>query len=135
MVLRLEFFVPMIPPTITAQQRQVRVVRGKPVFYEPAELAAARAKLRSRLASWAPDKPFDTPVRLVAKWCWPTNGRRRNGTWKHTAPDTDNLQKLLKDVMEELGFFTNDSRVASEITEKFWADPPGIYIAIEELTA
>lgn len=133
--MRLEFFLPMRPPTITAQQRAVRVVNGKPRFYEPAELAAARAQLRDHLAPWAPDKPYDTAVRLITKWCWPTNGRYPSGTPKHTRPDTDNLQKLLKDVMEEVGFFTDDSRVASEIAEKFWADPPGIYIAIEELTA
>lgn len=131
--MRLEFFVPMIPPTITAQQRAVRVVRGKPMFYEPAELAIARTKLRDHIGPYAPDTPFDTAVRLVTKWCWPTHKRRRSGTWKHTSPDTDNLQKMLKDVLEELGFFTNDSRVASEIVEKFWADPPGIYIYVEEL--
>ena len=41
--------------------------------------------------------------------------------------------KILKDIMEELGFFVNDSRIASEINEKFWAKIPGIYIKIEEL--
>lgn len=132
--MKLEFFLPMRrPPTITAQQREVTCVDGKPHFYEPAGLAAARALLRDHLAPWAPDEPYDTAVRLVNKWCWPTNGRYPNGTPKHTAPDTENLVKMLKDVMEELGFFTVDSRVASEITEKFWADPSGIFIRIEEL--
>lgn len=131
----IEFFVPMIPPTITAQQRAVRVVNGKPIFYEPAELAAARAKLRDHIGPHAPAEPYTVPVRLVTKWCWPTNGRYPSGTFKHTSPDTDNLQKMLKDVMEELGFFKNDALVASEIVEKFWADPPGIYIYVEELEA
>lgn len=129
----LEFFLPMIPPTITAQQRQVRIVKGKPHFYEPAELEQARAKLRDHIGPHAPDEPYDVAVRLITKWCWPTNGQRPSGTYKHTRPDTDNLQKMLKDVMEELGFFANDSRVASEITEKFWADPAGIYIRVEVL--
>ena len=35
--------------------------------------------------------------------------------------------------MEWLGFYVNDSRVASELIEKFWADIPGIYIRLEEL--
>lgn len=129
----IEFFVPMRPPTITAQQRQVRVVNGKPVFYEPGELANARSKLMAHLGPWAPDKPFTKAVRLLVKWCFPTNGRYPSGTYKHTKPDTDNLQKMLKDVMEKLGFFKNDALVASEIVEKFWADPPGIYIYVEEL--
>lgn len=51
----IDFFMPMEPPTCTHQEKQVHVVNGKPVFYEPAELKAARAKLRahrSRFDSW-----------------------------------------------------------------------------------
>lgn len=45
-----EFFMPMKKvPTITHQQKQVAVVNGKPVFYEPDELKAARAKLMAHL--------------------------------------------------------------------------------------
>ena len=43
------------------------------------------------------------------------------------------MNKALKDIMERLGFYVNDSRVASELIEKFWADIPGIYIRLEEL--
>ncbi len=130
---RLEFFAPMVPPETTHQTKKVRVVKGKPVFYEPAELKAARAKLMAHIGNHAPEAPFASGVRLVAKWCFPTNGNRVSGTYRTTRPDTDNLQKLLKDVMTHLGFWADDALVASEITEKFWADPPGIYIAIEEL--
>ena len=35
--------------------------------------------------------------------------------------------------MTKVGFWKDDALVASEITEKFWADQPGIYIRIEEL--
>ena len=31
----IEFFMPMIPPTVTAQEKDVTVVNGKPVFYDP----------------------------------------------------------------------------------------------------
>lgn len=53
--------------------------------------------------------------------------------YKSTKPDTDNLQKMLKDVMTELNFWKDDALVASEVIEKFWAEVPGIYIRIEEL--
>ena len=33
----IEFFMLMIPPTVTHQEKQVHVVNGKPVFYEPAD--------------------------------------------------------------------------------------------------
>ena len=45
----IEFFMPMVPPTCTHQEKQVHVVNGKPVFYEPAELRAARQKLQAYL--------------------------------------------------------------------------------------
>ena len=73
-------------------------------------------------------------VRLVVKWLFP-KGRHNNGEYRTTKPDTDNLQKLLKDCMTKCGFWKDDALVASEIVEKFWADVPGIYIQIEELNS
>ena len=69
----------------------------------------------------------------VTRWCFPITGKHRDGEYKATKPDTDNLQKLLKDCMTDLGYWTDDALVASEITEKFWAELPGIYIKIEEI--
>jgi len=124
---------PMIPPTKTHQQKQVRVVKGKPVFYEPTELKAVRSKLMAHLGQYVPAKKYTTAVRLVTKWCFPITGKHQDGEYKATKPDTDNLQKMLKDCMTDLGYWTDDALVASEIIEKFWAKVPGIYIAIEEL--
>lgn len=130
----IEFFMPMAKvPTTTHQQKQVTVKNGKPVFYEPPDLVAARAKLTAHLGPNTPTKKFTGPVRLIAKWCFPLSGKHKDGEWKSTKPDTDNLQKLLKDCMTDLGFWKDDALVASEIAEKFWAEVPGIYIRIEEL--
>lgn len=130
----IEFFMPMAKvPTTTHQQKQVTVKNGKPIFYEPPDLVAARAKLTAHLGPNTPEKKFTGPVRLIAKWCFPLSGKHKDGEWKATKPDTDNLQKLLKDCMTSLEFWTDDALVASEIAEKFWAKVPGIYIRIEEL--
>lgn len=131
---RTEFFMPMIPPTVTHQEKAVHVVKGKPVFYEPDELQAARVKLRDHLAGHVPKEKYTGAVRLLTKWCFPISGRHKDGEYKTTKPDTDNLQKLLKDVMTSLGYWKDDALVASEVAEKFWASLPGIYIVIEELT-
>lgn len=130
----LNFFMAMNPPTVTHQEKQVRVVNGKPVFYEPAELKTAREKLTAYLGRYRTllDRPCEGAVRLTVKWCFP-KGKHRNGEYRITKPDTDNLQKLLKDCMTRTGFWKDDAQVASEIVEKFWADIPGIYIRIEEL--
>ncbi|HCW27688.1 MAG TPA: RusA family crossover junction endodeoxyribonuclease [Lachnoclostridium sp.] len=119
-------------PTVTHQEKQVHVVNGKPVFYEPADLKAARQKLIGHLAGYKPGHPFEHGVRLMVKWCFP-RGKHKNGEYRITKPDTDNLQKLLKDCMTECGFWKDDAQVASEIVEKFWSEVPGIYVRIEEL--
>ena len=128
----IEFFMPMLPPTITHQQHKVKTVNGKPVFYDPPELKDARQKLMANMIPHIPEQPFTTAVRLTTKWLFP-KGQHKNGEWKTTKPDTDNMIKLLKDCMTVCRFWKDDALVVSEITEKFWADIPGIYVRIEEL--
>lgn len=132
----MEFFMPMKnPPTVTHQEKQVRVVNGKPFFYEPSELKQARADLTDNLAKYKPNVPIATGCRLVTKWLFPP-GRHKPGSYRITKPDTDNLQKLLKDCMTDVGFWKDDALVASELCEKFWAEDcrhTGIYIRIEAL--
>ena len=125
----------MKPPTVTHKEKAVPVVNGKPVHYEPAKLKAAGSKLMAYLGQHAPVIPLRGAIRLCVKWCFPVTGKHEDGEWKNTRPDTDNLQKLLKDCMTDLGYWKDDAQVASEIVEKFWAKVPGIYIAAEELEA
>lgn len=130
--MRIEFFMPMRPPTTTHQEKRVRVVKGRPVFYEPPELAAARSKLMAHLARYKPECPLKGGVQLLVKWCFPCGGHR-DGEYRTSKPDTDNLQKLLKDCMTAVGFWSDDAQVASETCEKFWAAIPGIYVAVAPL--
>lgn len=130
--MRIEFFLSMVPPTVTHQEKRISVRSGKPVVYEDARLRAARALLRDHLAGHRPDVPFQGAVMLCVKWCFP-RGRHRDGQYRSTRPDTDNLQKLLKDVMTELGFWNDDAQVASEIAEKFWAEISGLYVCVQEI--
>lgn len=54
----LSFFMPMIPPTVTAQEHKVTVSHGKPIFYDPPEVRSAKAKLTAYLSQHKPDKPY-----------------------------------------------------------------------------
>ncbi len=127
-----EFFMPMIPPTATHQKKQVTVRNGKPAFYEPPSLREARAKLMAYLMKHIPEQPYTSGVRLTVKWLFP-KGKHKDGEYRITKPDTDNLNKLLKDCMTRLNYWKDDALVASEVCEKFWAAVPGIYIRIEAL--
>lgn len=128
----MDFFMAMDPPAITHQEHKVAVIKGKPVFYDPPELKAARQKLIGYLYQHKPVKRYECGVRLITRWCFP-KGRHQNGEYRIIKPDTDNLQKLLKDCMTACNFWRDDALVASELVEKFWSDIPGIYIRIEEL--
>lgn len=130
----MKFFLQIDPPTATAQEKQVRVVNGKPLFYDPAPVKAAKKLLTGSLIIHRPDHPITGPVSLNATWLFPRGKSHKHGEWRVTRPDTDNLQKLLKDCMTRCGFWMDDAQVVRETVEKRWADDPsGIYIEITEL--
>lgn len=129
----IRFFMAMIPPTVTHQEKQVRVLNGKPVFYEPAELKAARQKLLDTVGQHSPERPLTGAVQLLTKWIWQAETTHEDGEYKTTKPDTDNMIKLLKDCMTKAGFWKDDAQVASEITEKFFGLHPGIYVVVRTL--
>ena len=124
----------MNPPTATAQEKKVAVVRGKPRYYDPAPVKEAKRLLVGHLAGHRPENPLVGPVALTTIWLFPKGKSHKNGEWRSTKPDTDNLQKLLKDCMTKCGFWKDDAQVVRETVEKRWSDDPtGIYIEIEEL--
>lgn len=127
-----EFFMAMIPPTVTAQEHKVSVRNNKPFFYDTTKIKNAKVKLMANLQKYVPEKNYECGVRLIVKWCFP-KGSHKDGEYRTTKPDTDNLNKMLKDCMTKCGFWKDDALVASEVIEKFWADVPGIYIRIDEL--
>ena len=156
--MRIQFFLQMVPPTITAQEKDIRVVQknitrsdGKvvrkpvPVVYEDQKLKDARQKLMGHLARWKYDSQFQgmppgKGVRLETVWCFklPTSGTSagvsvEDGDYRLTKPDTDNLQKMLKDCMTATGFWKDDALVCSEQVEKRWASTPGIFITVEDV--
>ena len=90
-------------PTVTAQERRVSAVKGKPVFYDSPRIKSAKALLAAHLKQHRLSKPNDSGVRLRVSWFFP-KGRHKDGEYRITKPDTDNLQKMLKDCMTLCGF-------------------------------
>lgn len=130
----MHFFMEMRPPTATAQEHSIKMVHGRPVFFDPPNVKDAKELLISSLARNKPEKPFTGPVELTALWLFPKGNSHKHGEWRTTKPDTDNLQKLLKDCMTLVGFWKDDAQVVSERVQKRWSDDPtGIYIEVTEL--
>ena len=132
----MKFKLKMIPPTATAQQKGERVVNGYVHHYKKKNVAAAEAILRDALLPYVPDEPvMNEPVFLEVTWefPYPKSAKKHypgDCRWKITRPDTDNLNKLLKDVMTDMGFWKDDALICIEIVKKLYSDEPGIEIQV-----
>lgn len=131
----ISFFMPMDPPTATAQEKQSTTSKnGKRQYYKNDRLQAAEDKLLYGLIPHIPDEPFNGPVRLNVIWLYPANGKHKHGEWRTTKPDTDNLDKMLKDIMTHLGYWRDDCLVVWETIQKIWTEEaPGIFVVIAPL--
>ena len=130
----MKFFVNCNPPTATAQEKKVALVKGRVVFYEPSNLKAAKSQLTFHLLRHRPKEPLKGPLSLTVLWLFPKGKNHKDGSWRITRPDTDNLEKMLKDCMTRCGFWRDDAQVVKEYVEKKWSENPvGIEIEIVEL--
>lgn len=118
------------PPKTTHQQKKVAVVKGKPIMYEGEALKKARYDIMAKIEKFKPDKPLDVPVRLKVVWVF--TGKEG---WRVQRPDTDNLDKLLKDCLTAQKFWRDDSYVVDEKSYKINLPKEyrhGILVKIEE---
>ena len=130
----MRIFLLIDPPTVTAQETQVAVVRNKPVFYKPEKLKEAKKEIIKHLMPFKPVKPYEGAIELHVVWLFPKGKRHKHNEWRITKPDTDNLEKLLKDCMTQVGFWKDDAQVVKEVVENRWSDEPtGISIFIDTL--
>lgn len=118
------FFIPLKRiPTATAQQKGEKVVRGKIVHYDRAEVAEAKELFLSHLLARKPDAPAPkgTPLMLSVKFYFPEkwnpekakDEKARKIRRRTKKPDCDNLVKTFQDCMGMAGFFTDDSQICS----------------------
>ena len=134
----MKFKLKMIPPTATAQQKGERVVGGYIHHYKKKNVARAEAILRDALLPYVPEAPIvDKPIYFEAVWMFPYLKKAKKHEpftvmHKITRPDTDNLNKLLKDVMTDMGFWKDDALICIERIEKCYCDEPGILITVNE---
>ena len=129
----MKVFLDMIPPKVTAQEKKVRIINGRPVFYMPSRLKKAKEDLTILLRLQRPRERLTGPLELKTVWAFPKGKAHRDQEWRVSRPDTDNLQKMLKDCMTEAGYWIDDSQVVKEEIQKIWAEKEGITISINQL--
>lgn len=124
------------PPSVTAQQKGVRVVHGKPMFYTKSEVETAKREIAYRIKKYVPPEPITKPIKLCVRWDFHTADKKKANKLKYTRGDLDNLNKLLQDVMTDLRFWKDDSQIVILNASKYWQydlNVCGIYIRIEEI--
>lgn len=135
----MHFFAPMENvPTATKQMRKLKAVRDKNSgkwsarSYPSDRWLAAEDAIGAAIERFRPSKPLEGPLELSVTWCFPKMGFA-DGTPKMTPPDTDNLDKGLKDIMTHFGWWEDDAQVAVEHIAKIHSRVTGIRIDIERL--
>jgi Holliday junction resolvase RusA-like endonuclease len=135
----MSFFMSCIPPKTTSQQKGIMMTGGKPMHFKKKAVRDTETTLAALLAEHRPEQPYGGPVSLSVHWIYPwrTSEPKKNriGGIKFcdTRPDCSNIIKTLEDVMTKLGFWNDDSQIASLHVQKYWGDKPGIGISIGEL--
>ena len=150
----ISFFIPMKKIPTTAQQKDIVVRGGKPKVIDSDRLREARSLLMGELWQRSPEVPLGGVLELRTVWCFPMPKSRivempftdedgnmvkkkigvYDGMAKSTRPDTDNLVKLLKDVMTKTGYWWDDSQVAYETISKVYSDVVGVYVLVGRYT-
>lgn len=140
-----DLFLPCVPPTRTAQQKRVRVVKGKPVFFHDSKAREAEHTYQSLLADKRPQNPATGAIRIDIEVIWPwrkcdqSTVARRALTIKHKRkwftgkPDLDNFAKQFVDVLVTMRFIEDDKQVVELRLRKFVGEEPGLMLGIWKL--
>lgn len=118
----------MIPPTTTAQEKKINF-KTKKVYSAPAVMDA-KAKYRAHLAKYRPEHPMTGPLSMIVIWFFQADDNHPIG-YCTNKPDLDNANKLLQDVMQELGFFEDDKQIVNLHLSKRYTNSPGVVIYLD----
>lgn len=97
-------------PSGTSQMK--RTNRRTGVFFDAPSVAKARRIYKEKLEPCKLEKPIEGAVAATFIFKYSTKTKKKIGTYKTSRPDTDNLVKLLIDVMTGLGFWKDDAQIA-----------------------
>lgn len=122
-------------PSGTAQQRKYAVVNGRVMTYPSETYKKAKRDLTLLLKPHRPKTPALGAIYLSLAYQYETSTKKDYNTFKTTRPDGDNLLKVFKDVMTELGFWLDDSQVSVEAISRYFVPKGegGIKVTIGEI--
>lgn len=133
------FFLPITPPKATSQGagKRIIVIAGKPMFFKSGKAQGAENDLTLLCSRHIPAQPMEGALCLQIDFTFPwrksePQKRLVLGRVPHTSkPDCSNLVKMIEDVLTKLGFWKDDSQIASLTVTKAWGDKVGIAVRID----
>lgn len=141
----IDLFLRVVPPSTTAQQKRVQVVRNVhgrfvPRFFQPPALRVEENTWAALLRPHVPLRPMSGPVELSVSLVYPhvsrTPKRDRDRLLpKISKPDAGNAAKHLEDTLVRMRFLEDDRQVVRLSVEK-WHGPPsqvGVRVRITPL--
>ena len=131
LVLKEAIYLPIDPPTATAQQKGLRVVNGHPQFYEKQNVKDAKKYLGMYLKKFAPKEPYTGALRMDVTFAFATKDSKKiEQEYRSTRPDIDNLYKGLADLLCDLGYFKDDAQIVNVMLRKLWVSPEDAHLSI-----
>lgn len=132
-----EFVIKGTPDTTTAQQKGVRVIGRRVMFYKKPEVVQAERWLWQDLLCYSPTEPYEGPLYVRVMWLFDKKSlaKKNARTFRTERPDLDNMFKGLADVMSDMGFWKDDSQLVKiELTKAWSKEYPGLFFQIWKLT-
>lgn len=130
--MKVEFFFPMDNiPTATAQEKGVNFKARK--FYTKPEVEKVKNQYIAMLMQHKPSHMLEGAIALKVSFRFPITRGKKEGQWKITKPDTDNMLKLLKDCGTACGYWRDDSMICYEVVTKKYSKDSGIVFLAEEM--
>lgn len=138
---KLDFEIKCVPPTKTAQQKRLAIVKGKPMFFHPKKAGENEQLLAGLLEPFVPESPVEGPVFLSVIVTWPwrksdlsTIAKRERAErfgWDYYEgkPDCSNFIKGFEDLLVSMRFIADDKHVAHLRVEKRVGNSPGISVS------
>lgn len=130
-ILKKAIYLPIEPPTATAQMKGVKVVNGRPHFFEKDTVRQAKAKLSNHLFEFVPAEPLKGALKVSVTFAFGTKDKKKvRGEFRTSRPDVDNLYKGLADLLCSMGFFDDDSQIVDLSLRKLWVAPEDAHLSI-----
>lgn len=128
-------------PTGTSQQKGISRghVYTKPEvamqrrLYQIAINKALKEEARNKGLQVLRNIPYEGAVHIRITFNFAIKDKKKWGKYKTSAPDLDNVEKLLLDAMTDCGIWNDDRQVVMKYSEKMYSEEPYIEIAVGEV--